>query len=303
MVRTSGNVQPGGQPTAAVAPMHWFQGTADADRRDRSTRRSGSSRRSTSASGASCASSGPQSNQSLDCEPATGGQGHDFQMFATGCDPWYTRQPVRGPAVVVPIPARPGPAPGSCPDKNGILAAAEQPGQQPWQCVVKAPGFSPNVIGDGISAAIGNCANINNNSCQQHALHQPELLRPGRSRTSGRSTGGDAEPARRLPVHRPVRRYKNTGSQDRSPDPQLRRVLRHRLARATTATRRQPVRRARRPRRGRSRTARRAGTDGGEIVGYFVDWTLPSRPGRPQRRVRGRPAPSVRPCTCSLFCR
>ena len=149
-------------------------------------------------------------------------------MFYTGCDPWYTTTSTPGPPWWFPGNS---PPPGSCPDKNGILAQPNNQGQ-PWQCVVKAPGFSPAVIGDGIAAAIGNCANINNNSCNQYDVHEPELTTTPRTPTSGRSSSKpDRAPRVVFLFIVPYGAYKNTGPQDGAADPQLRRVLHHGLAR------------------------------------------------------------------------
>ena len=142
-------------------------------------------------------SGSPNNSQSIDCEPATGGQGHDFQMFMTGCDPWYTDNPLR-PALVVP---EASPPPGQCPDKNGIARAPNAASY--WQCVLKAPGFSPGVIADDIAAATENCDNIQNNSCHEVRLHERELLRPG-DRRLGRTHDSATSP-RRLPLHRALR--------------------------------------------------------------------------------------------------
>jgi Flp pilus assembly protein TadG len=98
-----------------------------------------------------------QGNQSVDCEPA-GGTGHDFLMFWKGCQPYYgPNQFVNGFWWNT--------ATDSCPDKTAIFGAPND-ARNPWQCVPKAPGFSPNVIMDGIMARLGNCDNIQPNSCQ-----------------------------------------------------------------------------------------------------------------------------------------
>ncbi len=118
---------------------------------------------------------GPQANQSLDCEPG-GGQGHDFQMFLNGCNPWY------------------GPnsftdglwwntATRECPRQNVIF---NQPNSAAdwWQCVPAAPGFSASVIADGIAAATGNCTDIQNNSCRRTACVHPNFYQAWKAGTS-----------------------------------------------------------------------------------------------------------------------
>ena len=149
--------------------------------------------------------SGPQSNQSVDCEPNTGGQGHDFTMFAYGCSPWYGVNDYTNPTWW-------NPTTKECPDRNGLLA---QPNDMnsPWRCVVKAPGFSPNVVADGIAAAIGNCENIQNNSCQRYQCVNRNYYDPG-------DPGAFAAPENPNPGSRvvnifivPYGAYKNTGPQ------------------------------------------------------------------------------------------
>jgi hypothetical protein len=98
-------------------------------------------------------------NQSVDCEPS-GGTGHDFVMFYKGCQPYY------GPNDFVDG-VWWNTSTDKCPDKTTIFA---QPNDErnPWQCVPKAPGYSPNVIMDGIQSRLGNCDNIQPNGCQGH---------------------------------------------------------------------------------------------------------------------------------------
>ena len=97
-------------------------------------------------------------SQAVACDPAN--QGQEFDSYRNGCQPWYTYNDYSVPPWWLP------PAPGACPDKNGIQAQSNSQGT-PWQCVLNAPGTQPNIIGDGIATAIGNCASghIQNNGC------------------------------------------------------------------------------------------------------------------------------------------
>jgi hypothetical protein len=218
--------------------------------------------------------SGPQSNQSIDCEPNTGGQGHDFVMFANGCRPWYTFNNLTGPPWWFPGAS---PPPGACPDKNGILAQPNDEGQ-PWQCVIKAPGSSPNVIGDAIATAIGNCNNVQNNSCNQFACNNPNYYDPANPNRWALGTG---EPSPRVVFLFvvPYGAYRNTPSQGGLP------VLNF-VAFYITGWRGN----------GASGENPCAGSDPdgpgpavpdepnlpkGGISGYFVSYTMPSAPGDP----------------------
>jgi len=220
--------------------------------------------------------SGPQSNQSLDCEPATGGQGHDFQMFYTGCDPWYTDNKYAGPPWWFPGNS---PPPGSCPDKNGILAQPNSEGA-PWQCVVKAPGFSPGVIGDGIASAIGNCAGVQNNSCNQYVCNNYNFYDPANPNRWALELQAGQEPPRVVFLFIvPYGAYKNTASQEGMP------VLNF-AAFYITGWHGNAGNAGQNP-------CERTDPDGagpalpdetmpaGSIAGYFVDYVTPSAPGDP----------------------
>ena len=111
---------------------------------------------------------GPQGNQSLDCEP-TGGQGHDFQMFLNGCQPYYGFNHFGAPDLTVWWAAL-----ADCPRQNVIFAQPNGSSDQAaWKCVPAAPGFSPNVIADGIAARTGNCDGIQSNSCNRTSCNYP----------------------------------------------------------------------------------------------------------------------------------
>ena len=180
------------------------------------------------------------------------------------------------------------PASQTCPDKNGILA---QPNSEnsPWECVIKAPGFSPPVVAGGISAAIGNCSNINNNSCQQHTCTNPNYynpLNPGQWALQG---GTPSQRVVKLFIV-PYGAYKNTGPQDGLP------ILNF-AAFYVTGWQGQPA----------DANPCTADPPGpaipdeipavGEIVGYFVNWTEPGGPYDPNSTcVIGQ----LTPCTAVL---
>lgn len=217
---------------------------------------------------------GSTNSQSLDCEPATGGTGHDFQMFLTGCDPWYTFNEFTGPPWWFPGAS---PPPGSCPDKNGIIAQPNSSGQA-WQCVVKAPGFSPNVIADGIASAIGNCSDIQPNSCQRYACTNPSYYDPANPKRWALN-GGEPSPRVVFLFVVPYGAYKFTGPQDGLP------ILNFTAFYITAWSG-----------NGTAGTNPCEGTDpdgpggpavpdetsgGGDVAGYFVDYTAPDAPGDP----------------------
>ena len=111
---------------------------------------------------------GPQGNQSVDCEP-TGGQGHDFDMFMTGCDPYYGFNRFGPPDLPIWWSAQ-----DACPRQNEIFAQPNGPSdREAWKCVPAAPGFSPGVIADGIAARTGNCTGIQSNTCNRTACLNP----------------------------------------------------------------------------------------------------------------------------------
>jgi hypothetical protein len=225
-------------------------------------------------------SGSPNNSQSIDCEPGpgNGGQGHDFQMFMTGCDPFYTdnpMQPLGNPWWL-------NPAPGHCPDKNDLLLLA-----QPYECVVKAPGFSPGVIADGIAAAIGNCKQIQNNSCSQYDCTNPNYYDPAQ-KTWTQPTNGDSPRIVYIFIV-PYGSYKNTGSQATIPvldfaafyvtgfDPQ-------------GAGKQNPCTFGSLPAGARYDDA----VTSGGIVGYFVRKAAPDFPGDPTEVCKIN---QIRPCT------
>jgi hypothetical protein len=219
--------------------------------------------------------SGPQSNQSVDCEPATGGQGHDFQMFYTGCDPWYAENPMSGPPWWFPGNS---PPPGTCPDKNGILAQPNNQGQ-PWLCVIKAPGFSPGVIGDGIASSIGNCSNINNNACSRYTCTNPnyyDTANPNRWALQG----GEPSPRVVFLFIVPYGAYKNTGSQEGMPILDFAAFYVTGWHGNSGAAGQNPCE-GNDPDGPNGPAVPDETANSGEITGYFVNWTFPNAPGNP----------------------
>ena len=233
--------------------------------------------------------SGPQSNQSIDCEPNTGGQGHDFVMFANGCRPWYTFNNFTGAPWWFPGSS---PPPGACPNRNGILAEPNSEGT-PWECVVKAPGSSPNVIADGIAAAIGNCppANIKNNSCNKYQCINPNYYDPANPAKWALGTGTPSPRVVFLFIV-PYGAYRNTPSQGGLP------VLNFAAFyitgwRGSGGAGTNPCE-GTDPDGPGPAVPDESGLQKGEISGYFVDYTFPDAPGDPHSIcVIGQ----LRPCT------
>ena len=113
---------------------------------------------------------GSQGNQSVDCEPS-GGQGHDFQMFLNGCQPYYGFNRFGPPDLAVWWAQS-----DACPTKTTIFNQPNSPSDGgAWKCVPAAPGFSASVIADGIAARTGNCVSIQNNSCSNTSCLHPSL--------------------------------------------------------------------------------------------------------------------------------
>jgi hypothetical protein len=106
-----------------------------------------------------------QANQTLHCDPDNA-QGQEFQVFMTGCKPWYGPNKWNSPWWVS----------NQCPDWNQWFSYGPTPlgtnsSGNYWQCVLTAPGLSDGQVGDDIAVATDNCNNINNNSCQQFACN------------------------------------------------------------------------------------------------------------------------------------
>jgi Putative Flp pilus-assembly TadE/G-like len=108
----------------------------------------------------------PQANQTLQCDPNFA-QGQEFSAFRYGCQPWYGANQWGSPWWIG--------SPGSmhCPDGGQWFSYSDlgngfgvNSSNNPWECVLTAPGLSTGQIGDDIAVATQNCDNINNNSCQ-----------------------------------------------------------------------------------------------------------------------------------------
>ena len=169
---------------------------------------------------------GSQGNQSVDCEP-TGGQGHDFQMFMNGCDPYYGFNRFGPPdlACVVDAAGRRTPA---RPRRRSSTWPNDPSDRGAWKCVPAAPGFSSSVIADGIAARTGNCDNIQNNSCSRTACNFPSRY-PATPDPTGPPTG---RPEGRQPFRRSLRRIQGHQRAGWAADHQVSALLRHRLGRA-----------------------------------------------------------------------
>jgi hypothetical protein len=207
-------------------------------------------------------------SQAVACDPSN--QGQEFDSYKDGCKPWYTYNDYSGPPWWLP------PAPGACPDKNGIEAEP-----QPWQCVLNAPGTQPNIIGDGIATAIGNCmpGHIQNNGCNRFSCINKNYYDPSKPNQWALGTGTPS-PRVVLLFIVPYGSYKGVGSQDGLP-------IENFAAFYVTGW------------RGNGGSGQNpcegVDPDGaagpiqpdevapqkGSIVGYFVGYTLPNAPGDP----------------------
>ena len=228
-----------------------------------------------------------QSNQSLDCEPTTGGQGHDFQMFPTGCDPWYTDNEFTGAPWWFPSP--PGPPARLVPRQERDHRASRTASSNAGSAWSRPRASRANVIGGRDLRRDRKLRRHQQQPVSAARLQQPELLRSRRPESVGAQRRG-AEPTRRLPVHRAVRRVQEHGSAGRPADPELRGVLHHRLARPERGPGDNPCDRSRpagpRPAPDEPRTGRRDR----RLLRRLDD---PRCPGQPERRLRDRPS-SVR---------
>ena len=158
--------------------------------------------------------SGPQSNQSLDCEPATGGQGHDFQMFLTGCDPWYTDNKFTG---------HPGGSRRRQARRRQVRArtrTASSPSRTATAAVAvrrQGSGLQPRTSSvTGSRPRSETAPYINNNSCQQHACNNPNYYDPA-DPDRWALMGGEASKRVVFLFIVPYGAYKNTGPQEGLP--------------------------------------------------------------------------------------
>ena len=93
----------------------------------------------------------------------------------------------------------------TCPGRGQWFAYGDQgagfgvnSSNNPWRCVLTAPGLSTGQIGDDIAVATDNCDNINNNSCQSFDCNYDGNY-DGKGGTTGwRRTAADGE-SRRTP--------------------------------------------------------------------------------------------------------
>jgi hypothetical protein len=116
----------------------------------------------------------PQANQTLRCDPNFA-QGQEFSAFRYGCQPWYGENHFNGDNAP-PNPTGTNTASWwnpACPSDGQWFGYGDQgagfgvnSSNNPWRCVLTAPGLSTGQIGDDIAVATDNCDNINTNSCQ-----------------------------------------------------------------------------------------------------------------------------------------
>lgn len=287
LVRTSRNAQaPGGNPGA---PMDWYpapQGSTEDITiyptvglesalyvGQHRTLRAPHCKNGTNSNNCDLDTSSPGDSQSIDCEPGggTGGQGHDFGLFANGCRPWYDSNTFKD--------TNWWPCPGSLSYNIANPAASTPPNgtNTPWHCVVKAPGFSPNVISDGIAAAIGNCRDVKSNSCNKYDCVNPNYYDPTNA-DEWSLQGGKPSPRVIFIFVVPYGAYKNTGPQETIP------LLTFAAFYVTGWS-------------GQGGSGKNPcedsknlpdpdaivdeDTKGGDIAGYFVGYTMPDAPGDP----------------------
>jgi hypothetical protein len=280
----------GGPPWVDVFPTVGLEGSLYVGQRR--VLRSPHCKNNTNSDNCDIDTSSPNSSQSIDCEPggSTGGQGHDFVMFAEGCKPWY------GPNLFDQDTAGTwwNTSTNSCPPKpSGTEPNLTPPWspngpRSPRRCVVKAPGFSPNVIADGIAAAIGNCSNIQSNSCQNYACTNGNVYNPA-SPDEWSIHGPKRSPRVVFIFIVPYGAYKTTSSQTTMP------VLTFAAFYVTgwegkgSGANQNPCLSA--PPTG---SLPDEDTNGGDIVGYFVDYAMQDAPGDPDSHcVIGQ----LQPCT------
>jgi putative Flp pilus-assembly TadE/G-like protein len=116
----------------------------------------------------------PQANQTLRCDPNYA-QGQEFSAFRFGCQPWYGENHFNGDVLGTPNNTASwwNSSARTCPGRGQWFSYGNQgagfgvnSSNNPWRCVLTAPGLSTGQIGDDIAVATDNCDNINNNSCQ-----------------------------------------------------------------------------------------------------------------------------------------
>ena len=274
--------QNGSQPPITVYPTVGLEGSLYVGQRR--VLRAPHCKNGTNSDNCDIDTSSPNSSQSIDCEPGggTGGQGHDFGMFAEGCSPWYGPNSFTDPDWY------------PCPDKSAMTTDPRfVPNTQgkPWRCVVKAPGFSPNVIADGIAAAIGNCSNIQSNSCQNYACNNYNYYNPAQP-DRWALEGGEPSPRIGLIFIVPYGAYKGTASQETMPILSFAAFYITGWEGKGAGANQNPCLPGGPP--GPPGSIPDENTNGGDIVGYFVDYTAADAPGDPNANcVIGQLQPCV----------
>jgi hypothetical protein len=271
-----------GSPTVTIYPTVGLEGSLYPGQRR--VLRAPHCKNNTNSDNCDIDTSSPGTSQSIDCEPgaATGGQGHDFVMFANGCRPWYGPNSFTDPDWF------------PCPDKLEMTTDARYVPNgmgKAWRCVVKAPGFSPNVIADGIAAAIGNCSNLQPNSCQQYTCTNYNFYDPARPREWALHGGKPSERVVFLFIV-PYGAYKGTGSQDTMPILTFAGFYITGWEGKGSGANQNPCQSP--DPDGTGPASPDENTNGGDVVGYFVDYTIPNAPGDPnQHCVIGQLQPCV----------
>lgn len=296
LVRTSGTAQPpAGQPGP---PLQWFRaGTLPTDITVYPTVGIQSSlyvgQRKVLRLPRSASS--PGNTQSVDCEPLVGGAGKDFQMLATGCDPWYTFIDYNDGAWWTPGTT---PPPGSCTvQRPQDLPVPNGPRENAWQCVEKTPGVTGQSIADGIAQAIGNCDDPrplppggNRNNCNSYACVNYNYYDPANPKRWALN-GGEPSPRVKFLFIVPYGAYKFTGPNDFIPISNFAAFYITGWSANGTAGA-NPCEGADPDLSGPA--VPDESSMGGDIIGYFVDYTVPNAPGDPDSVCE---IGQLRPCT------
>jgi hypothetical protein len=111
----------------------------------------------------------PQANQSVFCDPD---ETQAYPVFRVGCKPWFAKNSWASPWWID----------GSggdktCPDPGKWYSYADKgfgfgvnSANNPWECVLTAPGVKTGQVGDDIAIATKNCNDDKNNSCQVNSF-------------------------------------------------------------------------------------------------------------------------------------
>jgi hypothetical protein len=259
-----------GQPFVTIFPTVGLEGSLYVGQRR--VLRAPHCKNNTNSDSCDVDTSSPNTSQSVDCEPggSTGGQGHDFGMFLNRCQPYYGLNSFTDPDWY------------PCPDKLAMTTdpryVPNGPGDESWRCVVKAPGFSPNVIADGIASAIGNCSNIQSNSCQNYACTNPNFYNPA-TPNEWSIHGGKPSPRVVYIFIVPYGAYKRTSSQSTMPILSFAAFYITGWEGKGSGVNQNPCLNPDPDGGGPARVDE--DTNGGDVVGYFVNYAMPDAVGDP----------------------